>query len=197
MRYYQTEGGLYPSVTTVTSSYNKEGLQEWRARVGEEEAQKIAVKAARRGTAVHLMCEKYLLGEDDQIINPIPENVEMFKPLKTMLDDDVRNIRALESRMYSNTLRVAGTVDLVADYKGKLSVIDFKTSSKMKRKEWIKNYFMQGSAYATMFEEFTGDPVEQIVIAISVEGEFHPQIFVENVQDHLNDFISLRNNFDK
>jgi genome maintenance exonuclease 1 len=198
VRHYKTpQGGLYPSVTTVTSTYNKKSLMEWKKRVGAAEAQKIATKAARRGTAVHNMCEHYILGTEDTLLNPIPENVEMFKPLKQVLDQDVDFVQGLESFMYSDTLKVAGTVDCVGEYKGELAVIDFKTAAKSKRKEWIKNYFMQGSAYAKMFEEVTGHSVKQIVIAITVEGEREPQIFVENVNDHIDDFIKLRQQFEE
>ena len=97
--------------------------------------------------------------------------------------------------MYSHHLKVAGRVDCIAEYDGKLSIIDFKTSSKLKEESWIKGYFMQCSAYAVMYEERTGIPVSQIVIMIAVESE-HPQVFIKKRNDYIKDFISYREAYD-
>jgi genome maintenance exonuclease 1 len=76
-------------------------------------------------------------------------------------------------------LGVAGRVDLIAEWDGRLSIVDFKTSRKVKKKEWISGYFQQGAAYAVMFEERTGIPVDKIVIAMTVDGESDASVFVE------------------
>jgi CRISPR/Cas system-associated exonuclease Cas4 (RecB family) len=81
--------------------------------------------------------------------------------------------------MYSTYLGVAGRVDLIAEWDGRLSIIDFKTSRKVKKKEWISGYFQQGAAYAVMFEERTGIAIDKIVIAMTVDGESDASVFVE------------------
>jgi genome maintenance exonuclease 1 len=202
-RFYKTpEGLLYPSVTTITSQHGKDKIIEWRRRVGEEEANRISTKASNRGTKVHKICENYLNNEEDyartnpaHIHKTMPDSIAMFKSLQPLLDEHVNNIHALEIPLYSHHLKVAGRVDCIAEYDGKLSIIDFKTSSKLKDESWIKGYFMQCSAYAVMYEERTGIPVSQIVIMIAVDSE-HPQVFIKKRNDYIKDFISYREAYD-
>ena len=202
-RFYKTpEGLLYPSVTTITSQHGKDKIIEWRKRVGEEEANRISTKASNRGTKVHKICENYLNNEEDyartnpaHIHKTMPDTIAMFKSLQPLLDEHVNNIHALEIPLYSHHLKVAGRVDCIAEYDGKLSIIDFKTSGKLKEESWIKGYFMQCSAYAVMYEERTGIPVSQIVIMIAVDSE-HPQVFIKKRNDYIKDFISYREAYD-
>jgi len=189
-RHYNTPGGLYPSITTVLSNYNKEGILEWRKRVGEEEANKVMVQASRRGTAVNEMCEHYLLGTPEKVKDPVPSNIESFKDIKHILDQRVGVVRGIETPLYSDYLKVAGRVDCVAKFDGKMSIIDFKTSRKYKKREWIKNYFMQTAAYAVMFEERTQIPIPQLVIIMAVDND-NPLVFVEKRDDHIYDLIEF------
>ena len=177
--YYTPSGKAYPSVTTVLGSMNKEFIDAWRKRVGEEEANKISGKASRRGEALHLACEKYLLNEmsDLKIRNMMPNIKELFFQLRPELDKNIGTIYAIEQPLYSDKLKIAGRVDCIAKWDGKISIIDFKTSSKEKLEENILNYFLQCAAYAEMFEELTKKIVEILVVAIAVEGG-QPQIFV-------------------
>lgn len=196
-RFYKTpEGLLYPSVTTITSQHGKDKILEWRKRVGEQEANRISTKASGRGTRVHKICENYLNNEDDFARKQMPDSLVMFKSIQPLLDEHVNNIHALEVPLYSHHLRVAGRVDCIAEYDGKLSVIDFKTASKPKEEKWILNYFMQCSAYAVMYEERTKIPVPQIVIMIAVESE-EPQVFIKKRNDYIKDFITYRNLYDE
>ena len=203
-RFYKTpEGLLYPSVTTITSQHGKDKIIEWRKRVGEEEANRISTRASNRGTKVHKICENYLNNEEDyartnpaHIHKTMPDTIAMFKSLQPLLDEHVNNIHALEIPLYSHHLKVAGRVDCIAEYDGKLSIIDFKTSGKLKEESWIKGYFMQCSAYAVMYEERTGIPVSQIVIMIAVDSE-HPQVFIKKRNDYIKDFISYREVYDE
>ena len=196
-RFYKTpEGLLYPSVTTITSQHGKDKILEWRKRVGEEEANRISTKASSRGTRVHKICENYLNNEDDYARKTMPDSIVMFKSLQPLLDEHVNNIHALEVPLYSHHLKVAGRVDCIAEYDGKLSVIDFKTSSKLKEESWIKGYFMQCSAYAVMYEERTGIPVPQIVVMIAVESE-HPQVFIKKRNEYIKDFIVYRETYEE
>ena len=196
-RHYVTPGGnKYPSVTTITSQYNKQSIMEWRKRVGEEEANRISSKAAGRGTRVHTLCENYLNNQEDYLQKQMPDAIVMFNTLQPLLNDYVNNIHALEVPLYSDYLRTAGRVDCIAEFDGAISVIDFKTSSKPKEDKWIENYYMQCSAYAVMFEERTGIPVSRIVVMIAVDGET-AQIFVKKRNDYIDEFIKYRDIYEE
>lgn len=189
-RLYATDKGNYPSITTVTGLLNKEAILEWRRRVGEEEANRVSSRAASRGTRIHSLCEDYLRKG-----TAVPDmfDAEMFNSIKHCLDD-IDNIHALETPLYSHHLQVAGTVDCIAEYKGKLSVIDFKTSSRAKSRDDIHNYFMQTAAYAVAFEERTRVPVGRLVIIMAVDND-EPIVFTERRDDWIKQFIQLREEF--
>ena len=196
-RFYVTpEGKKFPSVTTITSQYNKKEILEWRKRVGEEKANQISTKAAGRGTKVHKLCEDYLNNNIDYAKGHMPSNVALFKTIKPILDEYVNNIHAIEIPLYSNHLRVAGRVDCIAEFDGKLAVIDFKTANNLKDEEKIQNYFMQCAAYAIMYEERTGIPVPRIAVIIAVENE-NPQVFVKKRNDFTDGFIMYRNLYEE
>ena len=184
-RYYITpEGKEYPSITTVLSNRGKEGLFEWRKRVGHEVANYISGKAAKRGTAVHYMCEEYLNNvsfiEPDWWIEKQKNFLPfcLFNQLRNGVLQRINNIHAQECGLYSDRYGIAGRVDCIAEYNGRLSVIDFKTSRRPKKKEWIKDYFLQACAYSIMWEERTEIPIDQLVIMVGVEDN-DPEIYVE------------------
>ena len=178
-RLYETPTGeRYPSVTTVLGKMtDKTALNEWRKRVGDEEANRVSARAASRGTSIHTMCEKYILGEE--IDTSMPHNMMIFRQIKMILDEKVDIVRATECTLFSHHLQIAGTCDLIADYDGRLSIIDYKTSTKRKRKDWIEGYFLQCSLYAYMLWEMTGIGVKDIVVIIGVDDENEAQVFVE------------------
>jgi genome maintenance exonuclease 1 len=193
-RYYVTpEGNKYPSITTVLSAYNIGHIMEWRKRVGEEEANRVSRQASGRGTRIHTLCEQYI------------DNIE--PTFKTLLDQElfikfkptlhrINNVYAQELRMYSDHLRIAGTVDCIAEFDGVLSAIDFKTAKRLKNEEDIENYFMQCSAYAIMFEELFGIPVAQIVVAIAVDEE-EPQVFIRKRDKYVKSLFYFRDLYEK
>lgn len=179
-REYKTPEGInLPSITTVLSILSRESIAKWRKKVGNEEANRISHRASTRGTAVHEVVEKYINNEESFKDGYTPDIISSFLDLKPILDDRIGGVYAQEAPLYSNHLGVAGRVDCVAEFDGQLSIIDFKTSMKPKRKDWITNYFMQESAYAIMWEERTGRPITQLVTIISVDNH-EPQIFVEH-----------------
>ena len=187
-RTYKTPGGKsYPSITTVLSNYNKKAIYEWRQRVGEEEANRVSRAASGRGTKLHNAVEKYLLNEmsDLKYSSMMPDTKELFLKVKPFLDNHIGDVYGIEQPLYSDKLRIAGRCDCIAEWEGELSIVDWKTSSKVKQKEYIQNYFMQCAAYAEMFEERTGKPINQIVVAIVVEETNSPLIFVENKSDYI------------
>ena len=173
-RFYITpEGNKYPSITTVLSIRKKEGLFEWRKRVGNEVANHIARTAASRGTKVHHMCEDYLNNNLEKFVEHKKDFLPwcLFTQLRGFLDLHVNEIYAQEAGLYSDKYKVGGRVDCIAEWKGKLSIIDFKTSTKSRTDEWNENYYIQGSAYAEMFEERTGIEINQVVIlVVTVDG---------------------------
>ena len=191
IRLYETpEGKRYPSVTTVLGKMtDKSALEAWKKRVGEDEAARVSSRAATRGTNIHTMCENYVLGND--IDTSMPHNMMMFNQIKKVLDEKVNMVRATECTLFSDHLRLAGSCDLIADYDGRLSIIDYKTSAKLKRKDWIEGYFLQASLYSYMLWEMTGILVKDIVIIIGVDDSLESQVFVERPQRYLEKAVDL------
>mgnify|MGYP001121026361 FL=1 len=193
-RYFTPDGNAYPSITTVLGVLSKDGILEWRKRVGEEEANKISRQAATRGTAVHKLAEDYLDNLPDWNKGAMPANLASFNDLKTILDERLNNIYFQEEFLYSDRLKCAGQVDCIAEFDGQLSIVDFKTSRKPKKEEWITSYFIQASFYAAAFYERTGIPIKQGVILITVDGN-EPQVFKVNTYDYLEHFLSVRKKY--
>ena len=179
-RFYNIDGKNYPSITTVLGIRKTEQLKGWREKIGEGVANWEMGRAARRGKSFHTLVEQYLKGETPSIRDVLP--LGLFKLLKPYIDQ-IDNIHLLEAIMYSKKLTVAGQVDCVAEYNGKLSVIDFKTANKERQESWIENYFLQTTAYAHMYEETFGTPIEQIVILIASE-DGTTQAFIKNKADY-------------
>jgi genome maintenance exonuclease 1 len=187
-RLYTLEDGTrLPSITTVLGAQKKQGIMEWRQRVGEVEANKISKKASSRGTNVHTICEHYLNNKQDFMKGIMPDAVEFFISIKPYLNK-INNIHYQEAALYSRMLGVAGRVDCIAEYDGKLSVIDFKTASKPKKREHILDYFWQTAAYALMYEELIGTPIDDLVIIMAV-GDGEPLIFKEKTADHIDGLV--------
>ena len=172
-RHYETpNGNKYPSVTTVLAVLSKAAIQEWRNRVGEKTANRISRQSSSRGTNAHKIIERYISNEDNYINGSMPDSVELFKHIQPVLDKKIDNVRMIEGRLWSDEYKIAGTVDLIADWDGILSAIDWKTSLKHVNDDHpkLEKYKIQGTAYAKMFEERTGIEVPQIVVAIMVSG---------------------------
>ena len=172
-RHYETpNGNKYPSVTTVLAVLSKAAIQEWRNRVGEKTANRISRQSSSRGTNAHKIIERYISNEDNYINGSMPDSVELFKHIQPVLDKKIDNVRMIEGRLWSDEYKIAGTVDLISDWDGVLSAIDWKTSLKHVNEGHpkLEKYKLQGTAYAKMFEERTGIEVPQIVVAIMVSG---------------------------
>ena len=185
-RRYQTPEGLeLPSITTVLSILSRKSIAAWRKRVGEKKANAISKQASSRGTSVHTICEKYLDNDPDYLDGVMPNNIETFQKIRPILDDNINNIHAQEAPLYSTHLGVAGRVDCVAEFNGQISIIDFKTSRKFKKRDWCHSYFMQECAYAIMWEERTGIPITQLITFIAVDNS-SPLIYVEHRDDWVN-----------
>jgi len=187
-RYYVTpEGKKLPSVTTVVGAQKKQAIMEWRRRVGEEVANKISKHATSRGTNMHTLCEHYLNNEPKPPGVVMPDAKEMFISIKPYLNK-INNIHYQEVGLWSSQLGLAGRVDCIGEYEGRLTVIDFKTSKKIKKREDILDYFWQCTAYALMYEELVGTPIDDLVIIMAVDNE-QPMIFKEKTQDHIEGLV--------
>ena len=174
-RKYQTpDNKWYPSVTTVIG-WDKSKLDDWRERVGIEEAQRITKEAGRRGTAVHDMTELYIKHD---FMDKKNKFYKLFMMLKYKLDN-ITTVVGMETPLYSDTLQLAGRVDCIGDSKGKRCIIDFKTSTRMKREEWITDYWLQCTAYSIMWYERTGEVINDLLILMVAEDgevkEFHSE----------------------
>ena len=188
-RFYVTpEGNEYPSITTVLSPRNKEGLMKWRKRVGNDVANHIANKAAVRGTKVHKMCEDWL--NEDFSFETWEKHKKDFLPyhlfneLKNQRFEFITDVYAQEACLYSDKYKVAGRVDLIANYQHQLSIVDFKTSTNERKDSYNENYYIQTAAYAEMFEEMTGTPINQIVILVVTENGT-VQEFIKDKDEYL------------
>lgn len=180
-RTYKTPNGdFFPSVTTVVGLVKEDAIKQWRARVGEEEATRISQEAARRGTELHYMIERFLSNETPKSDNQISNT--LFNRIRHVLAR-IDNIRAQEIALWSDDYMIAGTCDCVADYNGVPSIIDFKSALHAKQEDWILDYFMQASAYSYMWEERTGEAIDQIVIIISSE-DMSATVFVKDRRDY-------------
>lgn len=191
-RYRTPDGNLYPSVTTVLSTMSAKYLAEWRLKVGEEAAEKISSAAARRGTLIHEAAERYIKNKEVEFQSFQHSEKEMFENLIPYLNK-FEEIHALETRMWSDKLRVAGTVDCVAKVNGKLYVIDFKTSGRFKSATDIESYYLQVAAYSVMFWERTGIVIPDTKILITTQDDGVLE-YNNTVKPWIPKFIKLRNN---
>jgi genome maintenance exonuclease 1 len=189
VRHYKTPtGNIYPSVTTMLSYKDKPWLTEWRESMGAERADKEMKRAAKRGTKVHEIIEKYLNNESDPTNGYDPQYIKRFNQLKLFLDK-VDNIHIQEAALYSDILRIAGRVDCVGEYDGKLSIIDFKTSNNNKDREMVHDYFLQTTAYAIMYYEMTGIPIDNVTILITVERGMVPMVYRDQIDKYVSPLL--------
>lgn len=190
-RFYETPGGIFPSVTSVVGWDKQNFFAEWRRKNPEESRRVLA-----RGTKLHSIIESYLNNEEIDFDNMLPNFKVLFNQIKPELDK-IQNIVAIETPLWSKTLGLAGRTDCIAEYDGKLSIIDFKASSKEKRKQDVESYFTQATAYALMFQERTGIIVENFAILISCEDGL-TQVFqnkpIKYVKKLKNIIVSYNNN---
>ena len=174
LRLYKLPNGDWvPSITSVTSFYNRDVFKKWRRRVGEAEANRISKESTQRGTDYHEAAQAYLENKELDWDNFLPLTKLMFGSSKPYLDK-IGTIHAIERTLYSEYLGLAGRVDCIAEYEGELAIIDFKTSKKIKPEKWIEQYFVQETAYACMYYELTGIAVEKLItIMVTPDGDVH------------------------
>lgn len=183
--YVTSQGNYYPSITQIINdTSDKTELEKWKKRVGEEEAKKISVSSIARGKSLHSALEGYVYNKEIDPKKILPINFMMFKQIQKVLDEHVDTIYGIESRIYSDKLKVYGKSDLIADYDGKHSLIDFKNSKRLKKEEYIISYCIQETFYSCCLMEKYNFKCENIITLIANE-EDDPQIFKYNVLDFL------------
>lgn len=185
--YVTPEGKRYPSVTTVLGILSEDHIREWRQRVGEKEAAAVSRRAAARGTAVHSLVEDMLNNREPDLESAMPLVRSSFESIRPVFEKRIGKIVLTEKPLYSDHLGAAGRVDLVAEFDGRLSIVDVKTSSRVKTRDDVHGYFMQEASYAVMFEERTGIPVDRLVTVMSVDYS-EPLVFIEKRDDWIGRF---------
>lgn len=188
MRYYLTEDGAFPSVTSVISATaDTTALDKWKSKVGEKEANRISGVARRRGTAIHTLLEKHIKKEEIDFRKEMPSNLLIFEQMKRQVELNMSICHGLEVPLYSKTLRVAGRCDCIATWNDRLSIVDYKTSKAEKEEKWIQSYFIQACFYSIMLEEMLGHKAKQLVILIGCDSTPDAQVFVKDRGDYIED----------
>lgn len=198
MRFYQLPSGLFlPSVTTVLNYGDKPWLEDWKTRLGPNKAAQEQKRCADRGTLIHTMCEEFIQNKPvDDIVKDHPrEYLKLFHQMRYAINKRINNIHLQEKVLFSDTLGIAGRVDLIAEYDGVLSVIDFKTSTNLKDGHNIENYFKQCTAYAVMVEEMYDIHIQDVVVMISNEKDIMAQVFKRSITDYIQPLKQSINTF--
>ena len=168
VRYYQDSlSNLVPSVTTILSATgDHSGIDAWKRRVGPKTAKAVVDEATTIGTAVHLAIENHLYGKEWEQFTDDKMGMLAHQIAKRFICDclgDIDEVWGLESGLVLDGL-YAGTADCIGIFRGKPTIIDFKTAKKIKRKDWIEDYFLQGAAYANAHNVMYKTNIESIAI---------------------------------
>jgi len=203
-RVYQVLSGehfrqKYPSITRVLGAKPKPELAAWKKRVGSAEAARVTTESTTRGTSLHILAESYINNEADQVATALPtltDDVRQFwNDLSPWIDAHVQRVHGQEQDVYSAHLNVAGRMDLLATVDGDLAVVDFKTSRRPKKRDYVLDYFLQGCFYSLCVFEHTGQKVKRIIFPIvSPEGldifETTPAVEFEGLRQRIADYYA-------
>ena len=198
-RTYHTPDGSYPSLTTILGkTANNPWLEQWKLRVGEEEAARVSKEATDRGTLIHTFAERHFNGDSIwEELRAQPLDVrQMSRDLITLVSTGVEEVWGQEQVLWSNKYRYAGRTDMVGIWKGKPAIIDFKTSKKPKQSTQIRDYFIQCCGYAVAHNEMYGTGIKDIVVAITVDGK-DPQLFEKTAPPFLYELQNRRADYEK
>ena len=196
VRHYETPDGTFISITSLLKAYTPKVILEWRESVGDDIANYVMRNATARGNKVHKIIENCLSNEPETDLtgNHGVLAAGLFQLMIPALDK-IDQIRGLEQAVYSKRLGVAGRIDCVAEYDGKLSTIDFKTASR-KRDEINENYLVQATFYTLAWEECTNEKIDQIVIlTVTEDGALdvhkdNPSLYVEKLEKMIEEYNS-------
>jgi len=181
-RHYAINDSKLPSVTTILdqtkSEETKASLARWRQKVGEKEAERIKNASTTRGTKMHSIIEGYLLGNN--VLDLTETGGEAHRMANTIIDKglpDLEEIQGLECVLHYPDL-YAGSSDLVGIYQGRESIIDFKSTSKPKRDEYITDYYLQACLYAIAHNYVYGSDIDQAVILMTTPDCFFQRFII-------------------
>lgn len=193
-RTYKTPNGdIYPSVSTVLGSISNPELEAWKLVVGKEEAQRISNQATFRGAQIHSWCENYIKGIPFKVSPFYKGTHEMYLRMIPYLNQFTL-IHGIEQRMWSDSLKVAGTADCIATIGEIIFLVDFKTSKAHKNRNEIDSYFMQCAAYARMFYERTGVLIKFCRVIITTEDN-GVLVYDEPILPWLKKFMEIRSQY--
>ena len=198
-RTYHTPDGSYPSITTILGKTSDQTwLLKWKERVGEEEAARVSKIATDRGTLVHEYAERHFNGEDiwDELYKEAVDVIQMSRDLIRATEKGVEEIWGQEQVLWSNKYKYAGRTDMVGIWRGKPTIIDFKTSKKKKSNKQITDYYIQGCAYAVAHNEMYGTGIKDIAIIMTIDNA-DPIIFEQSAIPFLPLLKNRRMSFDK
>ena len=188
IRLYSTPGGIFPSVTTVVGWDKRLFFESWRIK-NKQESERVCT----RGTNLHSLVENYIMGKEVNLNNLDYKTQDMFHLIKPKVDE-LDEIYALETPLWSTKLGLAGRVDCIGIYEGKIQVIDFKGSTRPKDIRDIQNYFLQATAYCLMWQERTGEKIKDFSIFLASE-EGIMQVFTEKTVNFVSDLKKAIDNF--
>lgn len=198
-RTYHTPDGSYPSLTTILGkTANNPWLEQWKQRVGEEEAARVSKEATDRGTLIHTFAERHFNGDsiwEDLRTQPMDVR-QMSRDLISLVSTGVEKVWGQEQVLWSNKYKYAGRTDMVGIWKGRPAIIDFKTSKKPKQSTQIRDYFIQCCGYAVAHNEMYGTAIRDIVVAITVDGK-DPQLFEKTAPPFLYELQNRRVEYEK
>lgn len=186
VRYYQDSlSNLVPSVTTILSATgDHSGIDAWKRRVGPKTAKAVVDEATTIGTAVHLAIENYLYGKEWEQFTDDKMGMLAHQIAKRFICDclgDIDEVWGLESGLVLDGL-YAGTADCIGIFRGKPTIIDFKTAKKIKRKDWIEDYFLQGAAYANAHNVMYKTNIESIAILMVDRDLLFKEFLVNSIE---------------
>ena len=182
-RVYEISNYRLPSVTTILgATKNKQFLKDWKAKVGEAEAERIKNHSSARGTCMHKFLEHYVLGTGRVDLTSIGQEA------RPMADKIIEIGLAPVEEYYGSEVMLhypglyAGSTDLVCNHNGKETIVDFKQSNRPKREEWIEDYYMQIAAYCMAHDYVYGSKIKQGVIMVCTPDLYYQEFKVEGLE---------------
>lgn len=197
-RYATPDGQKLPSVTTILdatkSEESKKALQEWRNRVGHKQAQQITTEAAGRGTRMHKWLENYIKTGSTGDPGSNPYSIQSHKMAHSIITQGLVNCNEFwgtEVPLYFPSV-YAGTTDLCGVHNNNEAIMDHKQANKIKKREWIEDYFVQLAAYATAHNEVHGTKIRKGVIFMCDPNAVYAEFIIEG-----NEFDSFQDKWYK
>ena len=186
-RHYDLGEAKLPSVTTILSATQPEekrkSLEEWRKRVGADEAARIVDNSATRGTAMHTIIQSFIEGQYHLDLTNVGRNAHNMA--QTIIDKGLKNkiteYYGIEATLYYPDL-YAGATDFIAVHEGRDSIIDFKQTNRLKKREWIQDYFMQLAAYGMAHDYVYGTKIEKGIIMMCTPENVYQEFIVEGLE---------------